>query len=251
MSDELIYVYGVCSAGALPAPSAGVDGTPVQFVDHGCLRALVSRLDEPLSATPSMVRAHWRVLSDVIGEATVLPLRAGTVVEGEDVPGRLLEQNEAELTRLLDELDGVVQVAVKGQYRGQTALHELVRASPEVRALRDRLRRSRGGGSVAEQIRLGELVVSELLRRRQADTRVALDILQPRSVSFVEEPAPGDEAAFNLAFLVERDRAAAFGAAVGRLRRRLQDRIDIRYLGPLPPFSFVDMDLAVGAPSWA
>jgi hypothetical protein len=251
VSDELVYVYGVCSAGALPALPRGVDGIPVQLFDHGSLRALISRLDEPLSATPGAVRAHWRVLSDVIGEAMVLPLRFGTVVEGEEVAGRLLEQNEADLTRLLDELDGVVQVAVKGQYRGQAALHELVRASPEVRALRERLRRSRGGGSAAEQIRLGELVVSELLRLRQADTRVALDVLQPQSVSFVEEPAAGDEAAFNLAFLIERDRALVFGRAVGRLRRRLQDRIDIRYLGPLPPFSFVDLDLGVGAPSWA
>jgi hypothetical protein len=251
MRDGFVYVYGVSAAHPLRDPPAGVDGMPVEFVDHGSLRALVTRLDEPLTATPGTVRAHWRVLRDVIAQAMVLPLRFGTVVQDEELAGRLLERNEAQLTRVLDDLDGVVQVAVKGQYRAQTALDELVRSSPQVRALRDRLRRSQGGGSLAQQIQLGELVVSELVRARNADTRLALDVLEPHSVSYAEELATGDDAAFNLAFLVERDRDSAFGRAVARLRDRVQNRVEIRYLGPLPPFSFVDLDLGLGASSWA
>jgi Gas vesicle synthesis protein GvpL/GvpF len=249
--DGPVYIYGVCSADALRAPAPGFRQVSLEFVDHGPLRALISRLDKPVAAAPATVRAHWQVLREVIAEAMVLPVRFGTVVDSELVARGLLEDHEAELTRLLDELDGVVQVAVKGEYRGQAALEHLLRESPDVAALRDRLRRSRCGGSLVQQMHLGELVVSELLRLRQADTQLALDTLEPHSESFVEEPAPGDEAAFNLAFLVRRDRDSAFGRAVAQLRGCLRDRIEIRYLGPLPPFSFVDMDLRAGAPSWA
>src|SRR5947199_84124 len=120
MRDGFVYVYGVSAAHPLRDPPAGVDGMPVEFVDHGSLRA--------------------------------------------------------------------------------------------------RLRRSQGGGSLAQRIQLGELVVSELVRARNADTRLALDVLEPHSVSYAEELATGDDAAFNLAFLVERDRDSAFGRAVARLR---------------------------------
>ena len=69
MRDGFVYVYGVSAAHPLRDPPAGVDGMPVEFVDHGSLRALVTRLDEPLTATPGTVRAHWRVLRDVIAQA--------------------------------------------------------------------------------------------------------------------------------------------------------------------------------------
>ena len=39
--------------------------------------------------------------------------------------------------------------------------------------------------------------------------------------------------------------------AVGRLRAELGERISLRYVGPLPPYSFADSDLSTGAPAWA
>ena len=58
----------------------------------------------------------------------------------------------------------------------------------------------------------------------------------------IEEPR-GADGAFALAFLVERGAVDAFGAAVARFREQAGDRVRIRFVGPLPPYSFADDEL--------
>jgi hypothetical protein len=57
--------------------------------------------------------------------------------------------------------------------------------------------------------------------------------------------------AFNLAFLVEKSEVDRFSEAVGGLRSELGERIALRYVGPLPPYSFAEADLNAGAEAWA
>jgi hypothetical protein len=87
-------------------------------------------------------------------------------------------------------------------------------------------------------------------RRREDDTRAALATLEPSAVASAQEPAAAWDA-FNLAFLVERERHEDFDHAVAHLRDQLGERIDLRYVGPLPPYSFVDIDLRREDAAWA
>ena len=87
------------------------------------------------------VRAHWRVLEAPRQQATVLPVRFGTVMEDERRCASSCWQPNAErLEALLDELAGRVQLSVKGDYDEQTrSCAEVVAASPAVaRAARAR-----------------------------------------------------------------------------------------------------------------
>jgi hypothetical protein len=66
-----------------------------------------------------------------------------------------------------------------------------------------------------------------------------------------EEEPSDTNAAFNLAFLVERDQQDVFSTAVTSLAEVLGERIEIRYVGPMPPYSFAQADLGAGSPAWA
>lgn len=41
-----------------------------------------------------------------------------------------------------------------------------------------------------------------------------------------------------------------FSKAVGELARELGERLNIRYVGPLPPYTFADMELAGAGGTW-
>jgi hypothetical protein len=45
----------------------------------------------------------------------------------------------------------------------------------------------------------------------------------------------------NAAFLVEREREGVFDAAVSAIAERNAARLMLKYVGPLPPFNFVDL----------
>jgi hypothetical protein len=252
--DGSVYVYGVLAhdqASALPI--AGVAGSTVRAVRHSKLAALVSDVDGgPLAAAREM-RAHWRVLEEAAGNTTtVLPVRFGTVMESEAaVRERLLEPNEERLAGLLEELSGRVQLSLKSHYDEDRLLREVVDSSPDIVAQRERVRARPGDAGYYDRIRLGELVAAGVGRRKQADARLAIDRLERLAVAVREEAPASPDTGFHLAFLVERDRIDEFSAAVGELAKEIGERMRLRYLGPLPPYSFADANLSAGSAAWA
>jgi hypothetical protein len=147
-----------------------------------------------------------------------------------------------------------VQLGVKGEYEEDVLLREVVREAPAVKALRERVRTLPEAAGYYDRIRLGELVAAGIARLREADTARALEQLAPLAVDVrVEEPA-GADGAFALAFLVRRDGVDAFGRGVGALIEALGDRVEVRFVGPLPPYSFADAQLTApgrGSAAWA
>jgi hypothetical protein len=251
--DANVYVYGVLSGADLAGVSVGgVEGAAVRTVEHAGLAALVSTLRADALAAARELRAHWRVLEEASKGATVLPVRFGTVMESDAaVRQRLLEPNAERLTQLLGELAGRVQLNVKGDYDEDRLLRNVVRTSPQVGALRERVRTLSDAASYYDRIRLGELVAAEVAARRQQDEALALARLEPAAVRARTETVSSQTGAFNLAFLVESKEVDAFSEAVGALRAELGARVELSYVGPLPPYSFAEADLSMGSEAWA
>jgi Gas vesicle synthesis protein GvpL/GvpF len=243
-----LYLYGVVLAdecGSLAI--AGVEGSEVETIEHDGLAALASRIEGGALKAAREIRAHWRVLQDAAECATVLPARFGTVLEDEDaVRARFLEPNADRLRALLEALSGCVQLSVKGAYDEQQLLREVVASSAKIAALSARVRQLPQAAGYYERIRLGELIAGEIARRRAQDTEHTLEVLQPAAeASHADEPKAANSA-FELAFLVRRTQQDEFSRRVRGLAEEVGERIDLRYVGPLPPYSFVEAGSQIG-----
>jgi len=188
------------------------------------------------------------VLEAASAQATVLPVRFGTVMADDAaVRAQLLTANAPRLEALLKELTGRVQVGVKGTYQQDELLRGVVAASPTVAALRKKIDGLPEQATYYERIRLGELVAAEVERRRDDDAARARARLEPLAAATRPEGVGTPDAAFYLAFLVDRERLDEFTAAVNDVIAQLGDHIDVRYVGPLAPYSFADMEPAAEA----
>lgn len=244
---EAVYVYGVVPGTSIP-PADGVDSAPVRALRHEGLAALVSTISRA-ELRAADVRAHWRVLEHAFEHCTVLPVRFGTLMESDDeVRARLLEPNGDRLAELVDAMDGLIQLNVKGRYDESALLQGILRAAPDLARLRKRA--NRPGAALGDQIALGQQVEREIDRRRAQDTAMARQLLEGLAAEVREEPVRHPDA-FNLAFLVAREGIDGFGAGVGDVRDQLGDAVEIRYVGPAPPFSFAEGKLEMGAHAWA
>jgi hypothetical protein len=250
VADTAVYVYGVSTGPLENLPAArGVEDAQVEAVAHGDLMAITSPVHKTRLAARDL-RAHWRVLEQTFERATVLPVRFGTVMESEAaVRERLLEPNAQRLSALLEEMRGLVQLNVKGRYDEDALLRRIVEENPRIARLRERAA-SGGGQDPALQFELGQLVESAVAQHRQRDANLALALLQPAALAVRPEEV-GHPSAFNLAFLVERAGETAFSERVTKLREQLGSHVEVRYLGPLPPFSFATADLSLGGAAWA
>jgi hypothetical protein len=248
-----VYVYGVVPASERASvPDAGVAGAEVRTVEHGGLAAIVSDLEDGSLVAAREVRAHWRVVEAVAAAATLLPVRFATVLAGDRaVVEDLLAPQAERLTALLHSLAGRVQLSVKGEYDEEAMLREVVRETPAVKRLHERVQSLPEAAGYYDRIRLGEIVAGELARRRERDQQTALTTLSPHAELAKANEVRTAGGAFDLAFLVARERIDAFGAPVRELADTLGERVKLRYLGPLPPYSFVDEQAVAEVTAWA
>jgi Gas vesicle synthesis protein GvpL/GvpF len=245
-----LHVYGVTSAATpLPGVLRGRREAPVRLVVHGGLAAVVSEVDADARIRRDDLLAHARVLESLIGSVTVLPMRFGMIVEtDEGVARNILEPGETGLTDLLHSLDGFVQLTVKAQHDQDQALRDLLRERPDLRVLRDQT--GKGPAFYAAQLRLGEAIAAGLEALVRSDAAMLHNDLSGIAERIVLGDVAGQNQVLNAALLVPRTGRARTDEAIARLSKTLPDRLRLRYIGPQPPYSFVDGELA-GERVWA
>ncbi|MGH3334327.1 MAG: GvpL/GvpF family gas vesicle protein [Nocardioides sp.] len=245
------HVYGVTSEEvALPDGMTGLYDAPVERVVDDGLAALVGSCPDQPVARRAELMAHARVLEALVEQETVLPMQFGMTMPDEDAVRRdLLAAHHDHLLGLLERLSGTVQLTVKAVYREEEALREVLRRSPRLLRTRERLASVPAAAAHFQQAEFGQEIAAEVERMGHQDAAWVLDQLVPRSLAYEEGRHVSAYHLLNTAFLVEREARTAFDAAVTDVSERLQERCTVRYLGPQPPYSFVD--LQAGDPAWA
>jgi hypothetical protein len=243
-TTEATYVYGVLRADAQAPALAGIGGAQLKEITSNGLAALVSDMppDRGLTLGREEMTTHARVLEDAIQHGTVLPMRFGVVMAGEPaVKEQLLDAFHAELEQQLEELTGKVELRVRVVYEENSLMREVVHENREIAKLRDQVRGADQDATYYKRIELGEMVAQAVERKRDRDAEAILQQLAPMAISIqVGEPA-NERVVVSTSFLVERDRMQEFDEAVDALGRAQADRMRIKYTGPLPPHSFVQL----------
>jgi gas vesicle protein GvpL/GvpF len=235
------YVYGVVGAKTAPdVEAAGIGGTDVRVLAHGDVAALVSDVTVPIRAKRRELLSHSEVLNEAAASGTVLPLRFGTTFpDAEAVVAELLEPRHAELVGLLERFEGRVELMVKAFYHEEAILAEILRDEPSVARLTPAQTR-------ADQIELGAAVAAALEARTRADAAEILETLRPLSLDLWVDETPIEHQVVRVSALVDRGRVAAADAALSALAERNAGRIHFKYVGPLPPHSFVSLSPGAG-----
>lgn len=237
------YVYGVLDA-TDPAPQGtGIGGAPLHVIAGDGVTALVSDLPtESIRLGREEITLHAEVLERALAGGPVLPMRFGVVMEGEPaVRSRLLDAHREALRTQLEDMKNKVELRIRATYDEDTLMREIVESSSEVKRARDSLRGKPEDATYYDRIQLGELVASELERRREHDAEQILARLSPLANDVHVAPGGHERVALNASFLVEAQRVADFDQAVDKVGRDQAGRMRIKYVGPLPPHSFVEL----------
>lgn len=231
MTSTATYVYGIAERGHTLRGSGVADAT-VGVIEHGSIAAIVSPVQSlHLRAKRRDILAHQDVLQRAFSKGTVIPFRFGTVFADRDaVVSELLEPRHDDLARLLERLDGVIELSVRAYYVEDAVLREIVESDSAVASLKGR----------APDLALGEAVANALAAKRAAEAAEIERSLLPLADDAVLEAPRTEYELFRGAFLVRRDEIAVFDAQMNVLARERNRIVVFKYVGPLPPHSFVD-----------
>lgn len=247
MPDGPLYLYGIVRAEAeLPANCEGVGGAPVRLLEEGALGAIVGDLPSAAyEARRQDLVAHSDVLQGVVASFEVLPMGFGTVFTSEDeLTDTFLRPNHDALDRMLDAVEGVVEIQVRAEYEPDEIARDIATSDRSLQKLQARVR---SRDDVQTKIELGRRFATVLDQRRYADGRSIVDRLAPVARDASVGDAPGEYGVVRASFLVARDDVTRFDEAAESSVESFGGRVRIRCVGPLPPYSFVDASaLAVG-----
>jgi hypothetical protein len=161
----------------------------------------------------------------------------------EEVRERLLERHADALRALLQRLAGHVQMSVRAYYAEDALLRAVIARRPQLKARADALDGRPPVATQPERIALGREVADAVEEQRDLDLQLLVRAFADIAADLRADPPASERQAASLQLLVaERDRPR-LDAAVDRLARELADRMSLRYVGPVPPYSFSDLAL--------
>jgi hypothetical protein len=222
----------------------GERGDAVETIHFRELAAVVS--DSPVIEYESSRRnmmAHTLVLEEAMSQFdTMLPVRFGTVAPGEDaIVQKVMERRYGEFHGLLQEMDGMIELGLKAFWYEGIVFQELLDQNPDIRQLRDKLNGRTPEETYYERIRLGELIESAMWKKRDVDTEAILSQLRPLVERTKANKVIIDRMVLNCAFLLKRTNQPEFDQTIQRLDEQMGKRIIFKYVGPVPPYNFVNL----------
>jgi hypothetical protein len=213
-----------------------------RVVEAAGLACLLGDAPDPShKANRARLMSHFGLLQAVGLVADVLPARFGMVLANEDaVRQDLLAARARPLTRQMERLRGHTEMRVRMSYRRDEVLGEIVRRSPVIRRLNDRTQSRPPETALRERIELGRRIASAIDRRRAEEGPRILRRLRAIAVDARMAPPATEMSLLAASFLVHRSRMEEFVAETDRIREdHRQSHVTV--LGPLPPWTFVDI----------
>jgi hypothetical protein len=244
------YIYCIAHAQPFEKNGSSLFATPgvggrdkVHLVTYDDLAAVVSDApQDDYAVTRENLLAHQRVITQAMTRSDVLPVAFGTVAESDQqVQEQLLHGAAEDLHRALEEVRGCIELELKVLWNEEQLFAEIVAENDDIRALRDSLAGQPPDATQYERIQLGERVAAAIQRKSEAEAAWLLDALAPLAVQTRVNDNLGDMMLLNAAFLVDKTQEQAFDAKVQALGAAQAGRQTSQYVGPLPPYNFVNI----------
>lgn len=240
-------VYCIARARSLadgqPIRARGLAESGVRLIPDRELVAIVGDADEEhYQVSRRNVRAHEEVIDEVMHRSDVLPLRFGEVApDDQEVRHLLLDKQYEGLLRRLDRVHDRVELAMRVSFDEPSLFDEIRATNAELASASQR------AVSFEDRVSLGQSIAQVVASKREHEAERLLEALRPLAVEVsIGEPTT-DLMILNAAFLVDRPRLREFDERVRALGERDAGRLIFRYVGPLPPYSFVELRIPAEA----
>jgi hypothetical protein len=196
---------------------------------------------EVLDATRENVLAHERVNEAVMKYQTVIPMSFGTVFKTRDDIVELLRGAHGAFRDVLTKMENKVEFGLKVLWDRDAMIRHIEHDDEDIRRLKSEIA-SQKGSTYFARVQYGRLVDGALQSRSEQYVSEIFEALRGVCVASRANKPIGDKMIMNAAFLVEREREAAFDTSVKTLGAA-HDTLTFRYTGPWPPYNFVNIRL--------
>ncbi|MBU2635124.1 GvpL/GvpF family gas vesicle protein [Patescibacteria group bacterium] len=230
----------------------GQEGKKVYTINEGDLAIAAS--DTPKEEYPFIkehLTCHQKAIEGIMRQGyDVLPVRFGTVAKStEDIREKILKSKRKELLGTFPIAEGRVELGLRALWKDMPGIfQEIVAENREIQKAKREVQKNPLQMRVAA---VGELVQKTLDAKREKEAQKVLKPLKKLAADFKERELlkhreiMKDSMILSSAFLVSKENEKNFDKITQTLIRRYDNRIKFIYVGPIPPFNFIELALIV------
>lgn len=192
--------------------------------------------------TIQQLLAHQLVVEQVMKRQAVLPVKFGTIFAGNEEVRTLLNQGSRQFSETLEWVEDKVEVEVAATWNVNKILREIANEG-EIQRLKAEIAAQPNNTPFDNRIYLGKLVKASMDRRRDHYRQQMIDYLAPLAIDLQNNVLVSDELVMNVGFLINKADQPEFDSHINHLNDLLQNEIDFKVIGPLPPYSFATVEI--------
>ena len=225
----------------------GIEEGDVYNICEGKISAVVSDAEikeYPISRENTLT--HQKVIEGVMKEYDVLPVSFGTVAESEkEIKEKILKPEVKEILSNLEKIKGKIELSLKAVWLDMPSIFQEIAKSREITTAKKEAEKVSGISGTNFRMEVGKMVASLLEKKKEEEANAILKPLKKIAEDFKENKVQLDQVIFNTAFLVSKEKEKEFDEEVSKFGEKYDGRIKFLYVGPLPPFNFVKLELSL------
>jgi len=191
--------------------------------------------------------AHEKVIEKIMREYNaVLPVRFCTVATSNEEIRNLLVKNYQMLKNSLRSMDNKIELGLKVFWQDMENIFEEIAAIKKIKKMKEKLIKNSHLINTNEKVNLGKKVKEILEIKRDIEAENILKVLKPKCIEFRKNKIIGDKMILNCAFLIDKSHARDFDDHIEKLNKIYKDKLKFKYIGPIAPFNFVELNLKWG-----
>lgn len=246
LTKKFIYAVINNNVEGKPLVMSGTDGInamPLEIVYYRDLAAVVSsidvtRFDVDLATQERLntdLLKYQQVNTFLLGQSSndgILPLKFGFTASNKQEVVAVLERAYLQLRAYLDRLKGAVELVIQASWDISKTIQEIAHDHPELIS--------------EDPVQTGKRLFEATEARKKSSIDAIHQQLSPLAKDHADGPHKTENMLLNRSYLVEHAQEASFDAAMNKLGNEYDTRLSFRYIGPLPAYSFVNIELNQG-----
>lgn len=230
------FIYAVLDNTALTLTGrTGIGGRPLKRVLYKDISAIVSDLNEIDTGNEALKTSLLEYqqanagLLHLSGQNGMLPLKFGFTAVSEQEVVAMLKKNYLQLRAQLKSLKGKAELVIQASWNLSAIIPQIYQTHPEL---------------INRNPLLTGQHLSDATNTKKHELIDAIHgQLSEVSCDFSDAPNTTEQMILNRNYLIEMAAETRFDAAMNELGERYDASLSFRYLGPLPAYNFVNIEL--------
>ena len=222
----------------------GGRGDELHTICHNGIAALVS--DAPIGkyrVSRENSLNHEKAIEKAMTKYTALPVRFATVAESEEKVRRILEKEQDRFKDLLCSIRDKTELGLKAIFKGEVIYRKILEKYEGIKRLKEKIASIAPEKTHYQRMEIGKIVEDALQAEREIVKTDILSILRSLAVEVKTNDTYGELMIINAAFFVEKNKETDFDQQVQLIDEKYGEKVTFKYVGPLPPFNFVNISI--------